>query len=435
MKNILFAIIAVSLYITPLYAAVPDRAAQQKLQELNTEMKVFLKKHDLAAADATAQKILALDLNETKYLTVIRAFCEKKIYGADYTRKYYEQAMGDKSLSHYSKLLCTHFYGTLLLNTSLDEEKAYDLVYAPFTDPGLTLKQKTSAFGTARGTFSNRAFNGEHEKIYRMFLNQIKADKTADAKDREAALSRLLSWRLGLLRQSPEATRTFCGNALKDPLFAQHRLTLICANAESHIGRAEAETAADALEKEIAEGMTPQDKLKIYSSMLNLYTDAAKRYYLPDNPAVLKKKLDTLRKMAEIPPDKVKIHMDMLLLADILGDTETSAETLKKLKNWNGVQKANASAFTTAYLAEKAYNTGDYKKASELCDLALAAAGPVHFYGDAKLLDMAVRSAAAMRNYKKALSYEPRVQKNSRQNRKLLEEMSVLKSRLAKSGK
>ncbi len=416
-------------------SAAPDRNAHQKLQTLKKEMDALLKKHDLTAADAVAQKILALELPESTYQTVIRAFSTKKMYGSAYTKKYYEQAMGDKALSIYGKALCKHYYGTVLMHTSLDEKDAYKFLYAPFTESGLTLKQRADALGATRGTFQQKAFLSEHEKIYRMFLDMIKKDKNADEKERNAAVSRLLSWRLGMLRHSPEATQKFCTEAMKNPLFASQKLTLICAKAESYVGRAEAEAAADALEKEITADMSPQDKTKIYNSMMNLYTDAAKRYYLPENPAVLKKKLDTVRKMIAIPPERVKNHMDMLLLADAVGDKKTAAETLERLKNWNGAQKENARAFACAYQAAKAYEAGNYAQASEFCDQALSAKSQVYYYGDPKLLDMAVRSAAALRKYDKALSYEPRVQKVARQSRRLLDEMSVLKNRLGKTEK
>ncbi len=437
MKKIFFAILAASLCIAPLSAAATAaEKARREFQSLNQKMNTLLKQSALDEADAVAQQILALELDGTKYLTVIRAFSAKKMIGADRTTAYYKRAMADKGLSLYQKLLCQHFYGAMLLNVSPDEEeKAYALLYAPFTEPGLTLKERVNALNVTRNTFNQRSFHGAHDKLYNLVLAQLKAAPSAGEKEWNNALAELVAWRIGLLRNTPEAARAYCTEALKDPFYAPCRLALVLAKAATYTGRAEAEQAADDLKKEITAKTATQDKFRIYTAMKDLYTDAAKRYYLPDDPAVLRKKLNTLKKMAELPLEKVNVHMDILLLSDTLGDSKTAAETLKNLKNWNGVQKANAALFVSAYLAKKAYCAGDYEKAAELCDQALASGKTVYFYGEPELLDMAVRSAAALRNYEKALSYEARAKKNARKNRHLLEEMNVLKKRLTETGK
>lgn len=450
MKKTLFVILpvlAVCAACLPLYAA-PENAAEARkaaeakrnaenkaraeMKRLNSEMKDLLKKNKMTEADAAAGKILALNLDGSRYQTVLQAFCAKKMYGADYTRKYYERAMADKSLSLYYRLVCRHLYGALLMETDPDAKEAGKLFYAPFTDPGLSLKERSGAFVVMKNALGQKSFSDEQDKAYRMYLDLIRKDKKAPERDRENAISQLVSWRLGLLRYSPETTRAYCAELLKDPFYASCRLTLLCADASSYIGRAEAVSAADALEKEIRSDMSAQEKRRIYSTMLTLYTDGAKRYYLPDDPAVLKKKLKALRKFVEVSPADARAYVDIVQTSNEIGDTGTAEAALEKLEKWNSggmtMNQAHAAAF--AFRAEKAYSAGDYAKASNLCDQALAAANPAHFYGEAKLLEMAVRSAAALRKYDKALSYEPRVKKVARQSRRLLDEMNVLKNRL-----
>ena len=373
-----------------------------------------LKNDKLDEADAAARDMIRLSAEQGKppwqptprtYANVIKAFEQKKVFGAKNTTAFYEKAIkAAKTANEKAELTLAH--GLFLQTYALvDEAKAQAVIEAAFNIPDLTAQMKIQMCQKIAQN-DNWALLDEY------------ADKAIAFAGNEPALRfRVFQWMLGAYTRTRQTERIMplCEKILADKAMAEFHVKAGAEMVKSLNTQKRFKEAQAYLEKKIP-ALKDAEKRSYQELLMQSHQLAAKRFYSDPEKEDVMLAIKVGREMIENYPTNHPNHpLDIadlrLKIADMacsIADYGTAAtEAGMALATPDLAQKRGNTRFKAEFtLGKAAYEQGDYPGAvaalEPLVQSLKAASARPPFRRDA--VEMLVRAYCAVGSFDKAIA-------------------------------
>lgn len=400
---------------------------QTKYNALRKEFTDLLKKNDLAKADAAAQQMIALTLESAKkyaqfsrlhparvYNEIASAFAGKKMYAIEYTKKWYGKALNADQAPD-AKMFAKQKYGAFLKAYYLaDDATIRELMSGDFGKGQYVIHVWLNYANGCKDIYSL-------EDLHKILSGICAKYESADQQNASQAASD--QWLINNLIRGKAYTRAlaFCDKLLADKTIDARRKEKIAiqkADVLSYVDFPKALVEYETLLKN-----TTADKTAIREQLIRHLDRAAYRFYLPKEPAYLKKIIALAKiNMAEAKPGFVIWNNAInarLNAAFALRDFAEVKATLADLEKYTELMKKqpHLKRILLFASAKTAYEMEDYPAAVKyLNELDAHFAGKYIHLPIANItsyLDMMIRTNCAVGDYKKALSYKDAFMKSA----------------------